>query len=95
MAELRPIRELYRGVLQIGVACLQVERGNAAGALKMIDRAVKWLQPFRPTCQGIDVDRLCEDAGRLREALERAGADHVEQVDRRLFPKIHMLSKGE
>ena len=88
-AERRPIRDLYRGVLQIGVGCLQVERGNANGALKMIDRAVKWLQPFRPACQGIDVERLLADAARLREAIERAGAD---QVDRHLFPEIHLTA---
>lgn len=87
-AELRPIRDLYRGVLQIGVSCLQVERGNAVGAIKMIDRAVKWLQPFRPACQGIEVDRLLEDAARLREEIARWG-DQVDRVDRRLFPTVH------
>lgn len=87
-AELRPIRDLYRGVLQIGVACLQVERGNAVGALKMIDRAEKWLQPFRPACQGLDVDRLLEDAARLREEIARRGADQIDRVDRQLFPKV-------
>ncbi len=88
-AELRPIRDLYRGVLQIGVGCLQLERGRAVGAVKMIDRAAKWLQPFRPACQGIDVDRLLADAARLREAIETAGIDRPDQVDRRLFPKVH------
>jgi predicted metal-dependent hydrolase len=87
-AELRPIRDLYRGVLQIGVGCLQVERGNAIGAIKMIDRAVKWLQPFRPVCQGIDVDQLLEDAARLREEIERRGAEQIDRVDRRLFPQV-------
>ena len=91
-AELRPIRDLYRGVLQIGLACLQVERGNAVGALKMINRAVKWLQPFRPACQGIDVDRLLEDAARLREEIERRGADHTDRIDRQLFPKVHLTT---
>jgi len=91
-AERRPIRDLYRGVLQIGVACLQVERGNAVGALKMIDRAVKWLQPFRPICQGIDVDRLLADAVRLRGVIERVGADQIDRVDRRLFPKVHLTA---
>ncbi len=56
-AELRPVRDLYRGILQIGVACLQIERGNAVGAIKLIDRATRWLQPFRPACQTVDVDR--------------------------------------
>jgi uncharacterized protein len=87
-AELRPIRDLYRGVLQIGVACLQVERGNPIGAIKMIDRATKWLQPFRPVCQTIDVDRLLDDAARLRQAIEQSG-DRVESVSRALFPQVH------
>jgi hypothetical protein len=91
-AELRPIRDLYRGVLQIGVGCLQVERGNAIGALKMIDRAAKWLQPFRPACQGIDVDRLLMDAARLRAEIERRGADHTDWIDRRLFPQVHLIT---
>ena len=92
-AELRPIRDLYRGVLQVGLGCLQVERGNAIGALKMIDRSVKWLQPFRPTCQGIDVERLLTDAARLRDAI--AQADHIDRVDRRLFPQVHLLAAAK
>ncbi len=92
-AERRPIRDLYRGVLQIGVGCLQVERGNANGALKMIDRAMKWLQPFRPECQSIDVERLLADAARLREAIEHAGAEQVALVDRRLFPQVHLTTE--
>lgn len=92
-AELRPVRDLYRGVLQIGVACLQIERGNAIGALKLIDRATKWLQPFRPACQGIAVDRLLADAAILRAEIERVGVDQVDRVDRHLFPKVHLLNE--
>lgn len=90
-AEMRPIRDLYRGILQIGVGCLQIERGNGIGALKMLDRAVRWLQPFRPTCQTVDVDRLLADTALLRNDIERAGLDHPERVNRALFPKVHLL----
>jgi hypothetical protein len=58
----------------------------------MIDRAVKWLQPFRPVCQGIDVDRLLADAARLRGEIERRGADQLDRVDRRLFPQVHLIT---
>ncbi len=83
-AELRPIRDLYRGILQIGVACLQIERGNPRGALKMIDRATRWLQPFRPNCQGVEVDRLLEDTEKLRSAISQS--DLVEPTR---FPKVY------
>ncbi len=89
-AERRPIRELYRGVLQIGVACYQIERGNLRGADKTLDRAVKWLQPFRPACQNIDVERLLADADRLHEALTQLDSHQADRVDRRLFPKVHL-----
>jgi hypothetical protein len=91
-AERRPVRELYRGILQIGVACYQVEQGNARGAAKMLDRAVKWLQPFRPACQSVDVERLLEDAARLRVEIDRAEAEAVQitRVDRRLFPRVQL-----
>lgn len=87
-AERRPVRELYRGVLQIGVGCYHVEQGNGRGALKMLDRAVKWLEPFRPACQGIDVDRLLADAARLRDEIAHTD---VARIDRRLFPTVHLL----
>ncbi len=83
-AELRPIRDLYRGILQIGVACLQIERGNPRGALKLIDRGTRWLQPFRPNCQGIEVDRLLADTERLRSAISKSGS-----IEHTLFPKVY------
>ena len=91
-AEMRPIRDLYRGILQIGVACLQIERGNAAGALKMIDRATRWLQPFRPTCQSVDVDWLLADAEQLRNEVNRLGLNEVSRFNRSRFPKVHLLN---
>ena len=90
-AEMRPVRDLYRGILQIGVACLQIERGNAAGAIKLIDRAMRWLQPFRPACQTVDVDRLLAEAATLRNEIERVGFDQVGRVNRGLFPKVHFV----
>lgn len=83
-AELRPIRDLYRGILQIGVACLQIERGNPTGALKLIERGTRWLQPFRPNCQGVDVDRLLADTEKLQLALSQ-----LNTVDPALFPQVY------
>lgn len=87
--EHRPVRELYRGILQVGVACLQVERGHALGALKMLERGRRWLEPFRPTCRGVDVERLLSDADKMLDEIKRLGQDHIEEFDRGLFPKVH------
>lgn len=67
--DLRPIRVLYQGVLQIGVALYQVQRGNARGALKMLRRGLGHLQALPPLCQGVDVATLRGDARHLHDAL--------------------------
>jgi hypothetical protein len=59
----------------------------------MIDRAVRWLQPFRPMCQTIDVDRLLADTALLRNEIERAGLDHPERVNRVFFPKVLLVNR--
>jgi hypothetical protein len=70
VAEEGPVRDLYRAILQVGVAYFQITRGNYRGALKMLLRSLQWLLLLPDECQGVDVRQLCEDAARVREALE-------------------------
>ncbi len=92
-AETRPVRDLYRGILQIGVALLQIERGNAPGALKVFERAFRWLEPFRPTCQGVDVERLLREARAIYNEVTRLGPDRIGRLDLSTFPHVHVLSE--
>jgi len=64
-----PVRDLYRAILQVGIAYYQVTRGNRRGALKMARRSLRWLRALPDVCQGVDVARLRGDAARLRDAL--------------------------
>lgn len=90
-AETRPVRDLYRGILQIGVAFLQIERGNARGAVKMFERAFRWLEPFVPACQGIDVERLLREAREVYAEAKQAAPEHVRDMVSTLFPKIYYI----
>jgi uncharacterized protein len=87
-AEPRPVRELYQGILQVGVACYQIERGNLAGALKMFERGLRRLGQFAPECLSIDVSRLIADAERVRDEAQRLGPERLNELDRSLFPRI-------
>jgi predicted metal-dependent hydrolase len=87
-AEPRPLRELYQGILQVGVACYQIERGNLPGAQKMFERGLRRLCQFSPECLGIDVARLIADVERVRDEAQRLGAGRLHELDRTLFPKI-------
>ncbi len=92
MAEDGPVRDLYRAILQVGVAYYQVTRGNRRGALKMLLRAVQWLNVLPAICQGVDVARLRDDAARVRAALEALppGTD-LSQFDRSLLGSVHLV----
>jgi uncharacterized protein len=71
VAEPAAVRDLYRAILQVGVAYYQVQRGNAAGALKMLLRAAVWLALLPDRCRGVDIADLRANAAAVRMLLER------------------------
>ena len=83
-----PVRELYRGILQVGVAYYHIENGNYRGALKMLQRSVQWLRLLPDDCQGIDVEKLRRDSNAVRADLQRLGPRRLCELDRRLLKKL-------
>jgi uncharacterized protein len=92
MEESGPVRELYRAILQVGIAYFQVTRHNPHGAHKMILRSIQWLNIQPDVCRGVDVARLRADAMRLRDYLESLpeGAAMAEFPDD-LLGKVHLV----
>lgn len=89
--EPRPVRELYRGVLQVAVGYYHITRQNFVGARKMFARSRKWLAPFPAVCQGIDLARLQQDMDRVETALVQLGKAHIAEFDRSIFRPIVYL----
>jgi CheY-like chemotaxis protein len=88
-----PARELYRAILQVGVAYLQIERGNYNGALKMFLRLRQWIDPLPPVCRGIDVAGLRQDARQVHQALLNLGPQEIGSFDRSLFKPVRYQQK--
>jgi predicted metal-dependent hydrolase len=88
-AEQGPIRELYRGILQIAVAYLHITRSNYQGAIKVYGRSQKWLRVWPETCRGIDVGGLQRDAARALAEVQRLGPHGLSAFDPALFTPIH------
>lgn len=86
-----PVRDLYRAILQVGVAYYQIERGNYRGALKMLQRSVQWLLLLPDVCQGVDVRALREDSFRVRAELLRLGEARFAEFDRTLIKGVRLL----
>ena len=91
MLDQGPGRDLYRGILQVGIAYYQIERGNFRGAVKMLLRVRQWLEPLPAICRGVDVAGLRADAERVYSALVADGADRLAEFDRSLFRPIRLV----
>ncbi len=84
-----PVRHLYQGILQIGVAFHHWGRGNYRGADALLERGLAYLQPFRPACMGIDVERLVMDSAACHAELRRLGPRRMRRFDTSRFPSVH------
>jgi uncharacterized protein len=88
LAEGEPLRRLYQGILQVGVAFHHQRRGNYRGALRLLDSGIAYLRPFAPYCLGLDVGALLQAAVRCRDALVALGPECVAELDPALVPHI-------
>jgi len=81
MEDPRPIRDLYQGVLQIGVALHHVETGNYRGAVKMLRRGLPRLRSLPPVCQTLDVANLRRAARAIHDELVALGPERLGEFD--------------
>lgn len=86
--EERPVRDLYQGILQVGVAFLQIERGNWRGALKIFRRGLPRLRTLPPVCRGIDVESLRRTAEAIHAQISALGPERLAEFDTSRFPTI-------
>lgn len=90
MAEARPIRRLYQGVLQIGVAFYHLQAGRQRAAAFLLERGCMYLEPFAPCCMQVGVGHLMAAAGQCLAEVKRLGPAAVSDFDWTLIPKIEM-----
>jgi uncharacterized protein len=93
-AERRDIRYLYQGILQIGVAFHHLRRLNHHGTVYMLTRGPRYLAPFAPTCQRVNVAALLHDAAAVRREVERLGASRLAEFDWTLAVKVRLVEAG-
>lgn len=86
--EKKPVRIMYQGILQIGVACYHVQKKNWRGAMKLLERGLPKTKRFAPTCMGINITKLVSDAEAIRQELIRLGPAWQGEFDEHLFPTI-------
>ena len=88
--ELGPIRVLAKGILQVGVGCYHLLRGNYRGASLKLAAGADYLEPFAPRCRSVEIALLIADARRLHAEVLALGPDRLSEVDRALLPIIRL-----
>lgn len=83
-----PVRVLYKGILQVGVGCYHLLRGNYRGATMKLRSGAGYLEAFEPRCMGVEVSKLIADAASLYDAVVAAGPERTRAVDRGLLPVV-------
>jgi len=89
--EFGPSRKFYQGLIQAAVALHHFGNGNIRGAKKVFFGSCGYLEPYRPTFQGIDLDRFLEGMQRCFARVVSAAEEfpQVEIVPDDI-PEIHL-----
>lgn len=86
--ETAPIRDLYRGILQVGVVYLHIQRCNYPGAVKVYQRCRNWLDLWPDTCRGVDVGQLKQDLEDVIQVVQDLGPHHLSEFDNKLLKPV-------
>lgn len=79
-AEMREIRDLYQGILQVGVAFHHLKNNNYAGTVKVFRRGLARLQGLPPVCQGVHVLELATAARGVHSAVLDLDPDRLAEL---------------
>jgi predicted metal-dependent hydrolase len=91
-AEPRPVRRLYQGILQIGVAFHHLRRRNYHGTVYMLTRGSMYLEPFAPLCQAVDVRALLDAGAVALRQVEELGPHRLDEFDWSLVPSVVLVT---
>jgi hypothetical protein len=82
-----PVRDLYKGLVQVAAAFVHVGRNNHFGANRLLTTALGYLAPYRAEgAMGFDVERICREAEVALATVDELGKGRVAELDRALAP---------
>ncbi|MDQ6693711.1 MAG: DUF309 domain-containing protein [Chloroflexota bacterium] len=94
IAEPRPLRRLYQGILKIGVGFYKLRLGNYRGTVNHITGGIEYLKRFEDNCLGVDVARLIADAHDVHSTVVDLGPERLAEFDLGTLPRVHYTHEG-
>ena len=93
-AEPRPIRHLYQGILQIGVAFYHLRAQRYGAVVTLLSSGSGYLEPFAPLCMGVNVAKLLDSAAHCLDQVQLLGPERLNDFDWSLVPTIEIVPEG-
>ncbi len=87
-AEPGDLADFYQGIIKVAAGFHHLLRGNHKGTVNLLGPALALLEPYRPTCQRVDVQRLIEETGACYERVRELGPKRLDEFDRSTLPQI-------
>lgn len=83
------IRNLFKGILQVGVGLHHLTRGNYNGTVKVLARGIEYLKAYTPRCMGVEIQQLIDEATRVLERVRMFGPERISEIDLTALPRVH------
>src|SRR5215210_8533295 len=77
IADQRPLRRLYQGILKIGVGFYKLRLGNYRGTVNHINGGIAYLERFEDNCLGVEVARLIREAREVHDKVVELGPERL------------------
>ena len=89
-------RTFYQGLIQAAVALHHFGNGNIRGARKLYHSSSRYLEPFRPSYMGLDLDRFLGEFARCLAEVLASDEEYPEiAISAELIPEIHLDPSSE
>jgi hypothetical protein len=77
-----PLRDLYKGLIQLAAAFVHLSRGKQSGAERLLRTSLGYLEPYRAEgAMGFDVESICRAERDVYQRLKQAGPAGVASMD--------------
>jgi predicted metal-dependent hydrolase len=83
-----PVRQLYKGILQIGVAFHHLQEQRYQPVVTLLGSGCEYLGPFASACLGVDISELVASSTRCLVEVRDLGPDRLDEFDWSLVPTI-------
>jgi predicted metal-dependent hydrolase len=83
--------ECFHGLMELAAACYHLKQGNIFGARYLLTSAVDLLAPCRPSCHGIDIERLLAQVEQCRMLANGLEDDEDIGFDESHLPHINLI----